>query len=156
MPRVADLIAARKRGDLPSHRPDQNWELASVTPETTVLDAARRMNEAHVGSLVVLDAKGGLLGIFTERDVLRRVVAESKDPERTIVADVMTRKVHTAPPETPLDDLRTLMREKRIRHVPVVQDGRLVGMVSIGDLNAAEAKTLVETITYLERYMTVS
>ena len=156
MPRVADLIAARQSGNLPGQVPARSWELASVSPETTVLDAAKRMNEAHVGSLVVLDAKGKLLGIFTERDVLRRVVAESMDPERTTVADVMTRKIHTAPPETPLADLRTLMREKRIRHVPIVQDGKLVGMVSIGDLNAAEAKTLVETITYLERYMTVS
>lgn len=152
MPRVADLIAARKRGDLPG----ADQPVQSVAPETSVLDAAKRMNDAHVGSLVVLDAKGALLGIFTERDVLRRVVAESKDPERTSVADVMTRKVHTAPPEAPLDDLRTLMREKRIRHVPIVSDGKLAGMVSIGDLNAAEAKTLVETITYLERYMTVS
>ena len=152
MPRVADLIAAQKRGDLPQ----QDSAVASVAPETTVLDAAKAMNEAHVGSLVVLDGNGGLLGIFTERDVLRRVVAESKDPEQTLVGDVMTKKVHTAPPETPLDDLRTLMREKRIRHVPIVADGKLAGMVSIGDLNAAEAKTLVETITYLERYMTVS
>lgn len=156
MPRVADLIAARQRGELPGHGPDQNREMASVTPETTVFDAAKRMNEAHVGSLVVIDAKGALLGIFTERDVLRRVVAESRDPKQTIVGDVMTRKVHTAPPETPLADLRLLMREKRIRHVPIVQDGKIMGMISIGDLNAAEAKTLVETITYLERYMTVS
>ncbi|MCB9837756.1 MAG: CBS domain-containing protein [Phycisphaeraceae bacterium] len=152
MPKVSDLLAARKRGDLPGG----DAPVAAVAPETTVFEAARRMNEAHVGSLVVLDGNGGLLGIFTERDVLRRVVADSRDPERTPVGDVMTRSVHTAPPETPLDDLRTLMREKRIRHVPIVQDGKLVGMVSIGDLNAAEARTLVETITYLERYMTVT
>lgn len=152
MPKVADLIAARKRGDMPGGA----REVASVSPETTVLDAAKRMNEASVGSLVVLDANGGLLGIFTERDVLRRVVAEQRAPEQTLVGDVMTKKVHTAPPETPLDDLRTLMREKRIRHVPIVADGKLAGMVSIGDLNAAEAKALVETITYLERYMTVN
>jgi len=152
MPKVADLIAARKRGVLPGGAD----AVAAVSPETTVLAAAKRMNEAHVGSLVVLDSKGALLGIFTERDVLRRVVAESKDPEQTIVGDVMTRKVHTAPPETPLADLRTLMREKHIRHVPIIQDGKLAGMVSIGDLNAAEAKTLAETIIYLEQYMTVS
>jgi len=152
MPRVADLIAARKRGDLPQ----QSTSVASVQPETNVLDAAKAMNEAHVGSLVVLDGNGGLLGIFTERDVLRRVVAKSLDPEQTAVGDVMTKNVHTAPPETPLDDLRTLMREKHIRHVPIVADGKLAGMISIGDLNAAEAKTLVETITYLERYMTVT
>ena len=151
MPRVVDLLAARKRGELPGG----DREIASVKPKTTVLDAAKRMNEAHVGSLVVLDGKGKLLGIFTERDVLRRVVADSKDPKQTMVGDVMTREVHTAPPETPLDHLRTLMREKHIRHVPILEDGRLVGMISIGDLNAAEARTLVETITYLERYMTV-
>lgn len=152
MPRVADLLAARKRGNLP----EGANEIASVAPDTTVFEAAKRMNEAHVGSLVVLNGKGKILGIFTERDVLRRIVADSKDPKKTPVGDVMTKRVHTAPPETPLADLRTLMREKRIRHVPIVADGKLVGMISIGDLNAAEAKTLVETITYLEQYMTVN
>jgi len=152
MPRVSDLLAARKRGDAPGG----DRGVVSVAPETTALEAAQRMNEAHVGSVVVLDGKGALLGIFTERDVLRRVVAESKDPAETLVGDVMTTWVHTAPPDTPIDDLRTLMREKRIRHVPIVEDGALRGMVSIGDLNAAEAKALVETITYLERYMTVN
>jgi len=155
MPRVVDLLAARKRGDMPTLSSGDENGIASVSPETTVFDAAKRMNESRVGSLVVTDENGGLLGIFTERDVLRRVVADSKDPRATLVGDVMTSRVHTAPPETPLADLRTLMRERRIRHVPIVEDGKLVGMISIGDLNAAEAKTLVETITYLERYMTV-
>ncbi len=148
MPRASDLV--RRKGESGQGR------VIGVAPEATVLNAAEIMNNERIGSLVVLDGKGKLLGIFSERDVLRRVVAARQDPAKTRVGDVMTREVSTCPPETPLAGLRALMSERRIRHVPVVEKGRVVGMVSIGDLNAAEARELAETIVYLERYMTVS
>ena len=98
------------------------------------------MNDAHVGSLVVLDGTGGLLGIFTERDVMRRVVAASKDPAQTVVGDVMTRSVHTCPPETPLDDLRTL------NHRVVA---KLRQRASINNTNAAIAFSLGDLVWFL-------
>jgi CBS domain-containing protein len=83
------------------------------------------------------------------------VVAEGRRPEETRVGDVMTSDVIVCSPETPVDEIRQTMREKRIRHMPVVDPGgRVIGMISIGDLNVAEARVLTETIIYLEQYMT--
>lgn len=124
----------------------------TVAPSVTVLEAARRMNAHRVGSLVVVEGDR-LAGIVTERDILIKVVAESRPPGQTRVSEAMTERVLTCTPETPLDELRRTMRERRIRHVPVVEDGTIVGMVSLGDLNVAQARTLTETIGYLEAYI---
>ena len=129
--------------------------VASLGPGATVLEAALLMNERGIGSVMVID-KDRLAGIFTERDVLRRVVAEQRDPATTKLADVMTSPVACAAPHTTLDEIRQVMRERRIRHVPVVNAKRVLGMISIGDLNKAERDVQVETIRYLEQYISVS
>ncbi len=127
----------------------------TVRPDATVFDAASRMNEHQIGSLVVTGRDGGVLGIVTERDVLKRVVAAARDPRETSVASVMTSEVVVCDPETRVEELRAIMRARRIRHVPVVsREGTLLGMVSIGDLNAHETQEMEQTIHYLERYMT--
>ena len=130
--------------------------VAALGPEATVLDAATLMNERGIGSVVVIDDKKRLAGIFTERDVLRRVVAEERDPVTTKLAEVMTTPVACAAPHTTLDEIRQVMRKRRIRHMPVADRKRVVGMVSIGDLNKAEHDVQVQTIHYLEQYMSVS
>ncbi len=129
--------------------------IASLPPQATVLEAAQLMNDRHIGSVLVTEGNQ-LVGIFTERDVLRRVVAEQRDPATTTVADVMTSPVACAAPHTTLDEIRTVMRDKRIRHVPVVNGGGVLGMISLGDLNKAEHDGQVETIRYLEQYMSVT
>ena len=129
--------------------------VASLGPGATVLEASRLMNERGIGSVIVID-KDRLAGIFTERDVLRRVVAEQRDPATTKLADVMTSPVACAAPHTTLDEIRQVMRDRRIRHVPVVKAKRVLGMISIGDLNKAEREVQVETIRYLEQYISVS
>ena len=129
--------------------------VASLGPGATVLAAALLMNERWIGSVIVID-KDRLAGIFTERDVLRRVVAEQRDPATTKLADVMTSPVACAAPHTTLDEIRQVMRERRIRHVPLVNAKRVLGMISIGDLNKAERDVQVETIRYLEQYISVS
>lgn len=126
-------------------------QVVTVEPEATVLQAARLMNTHRIGSLVVVEG-GRPVGIFTERDLLTRVVAAEKSPSATRVRDVMTDRVLTCTPDTALDAVRHTIRSERVRHVPVVEDGRLCGMVSIGDLNTAEVKVLCETISYLEQY----
>lgn len=129
--------------------------VVTIRPEATVMDAVRLMNERHIGAVVVVDAAGHVVGIFTERDLLKRVVGAERDPKSTRVNDTMTRDVMVCAPETALDDIRQTMRKRRIRHLPVVSSaGDLLGMISIGDLNIAEVKVMAETITYLERYMT--
>ncbi|MCH8344058.1 MAG: CBS domain-containing protein [Planctomycetes bacterium] len=129
--------------------------IASLPPQATVLEAAQLMNDRHIGSVLVTEGNQ-LVGIFTERDVLRRVVADQRDPATTTVADVMTSPVACAAPHTTLDEIRTVMRDKRIRHVPVVNGGAVLGMISLGDLNKAEHDGQVETIRYLEQYMSVT
>ena len=126
--------------------------VASLDPDATVLDAAQLMNEAHIGSVLVTEG-GRLAGIFTERDVLRRVVAVRRDPATVSLRDAMTTPVACAAPHTTLDEIRRVMRAKRIRHMPVVDHDRILGVISIGDLNEAEITIQIETISYLERYM---
>lgn len=125
----------------------------SVGPSATVLDAALLMNEHKIGAVVVLD-EGRVVGMFTERDVLRRIVAERRDPAATRVAEVMTSEVVCCRPETTLDEARIAMKERRIRHLPVVNaEGRLEGLISIGDLNAHQASSQEHTIYLLHEYL---
>ncbi len=125
----------------------------SVTPDATVLEAANRMNDHRVGALVVLDADR-LVGMFTERDVLRRVVGEQRPPATTRVEEVMTTEVACCSPQTPVEEARSAMKNRRIRHLPVVDDeGALRGLVSIGDLNAFEAANQEQTIFLLNEYL---
>lgn len=123
-----------------------------VSADATVLEASQIMNEHRIGSVVVTDGER-IEGIFTERDILTRIVAEERAPSKTKVREVMTSRILTCTPATPLEELRQVMREHRVRHIPVVENGKLAGMVSIGDVNAAEEKTLVETISFLEAYI---
>jgi len=125
----------------------------TIEPQATVLQAAARMNQWKIGSLVVI-RDDQLEGIFTERDVLRRVVAVQRDPATTHVAEVMTTRVICTGPDAELDSLRTLMTQERIRHLPVVDDqGRCVGLVSLGDLNAWERHGQEKAITYMQQYI---
>ena len=106
----------------------------AVPPSATILDAVSEMNRLRVGCVVVLEGDR-LAGIFTERDILRRVVGGGLDPRSARVADVMTSRVITIRPETTLEDAMAIFTEKRCRHLPVVADGRLLGLISIGDLS---------------------
>lgn len=125
----------------------------TIGPEATVLDAALLMNEHKIGSLVVLEA-GQVVGMFTERDVLRRVVGEQRDPARTRVGEVMTTEVVCCTPETTIDEARGAMKNRRIRHLPLVDgDRRLQGLISIGDLNAYQASDHEQTIYWLHEYI---
>ena len=123
-------------------------EVVSVSPTATVHEAARRMNERSIGGLVVL-ADGVLTGIFTERDVLRRVVVPGRPPAGTTVAEVMTTPVITCSASTRIEECAELMTSRRIRHLPVVDDGALGGMVTIGDLLAFQLRDQQATIEYM-------
>ncbi len=129
----------------------------AVSQQTTVLDAAKMMNEHKIGAVVIAGDEAAdktLLGIFTERDVLRRVVAERLDPAQTLVGDVMTRQVFSITPDTPIDEARAIFFERRIRHLPVVDEqGRIQGMISIGDLNAHRLDDDAATIKHLHEYL---
>jgi CBS domain-containing protein len=138
---VRDLIA-RKGSDV-----------VSIAPSATVLDAAKLMNDRGVGGVVVVDANGALLGIFTERDILRRVVAAGRAPDTTRVSDVFTRDIVTCGPETQVDECASIMSTRRVRHLPVIDAGRLHGLVTIGDVLAHRLSDQESTIQHLHSYV---
>jgi CBS domain-containing protein len=104
-----------------------------VVPEVTVLDAVEKMNQERIGALLVC-VSGEMVGIFTERDVLCRVVAEGRDPATTRVVEVMTHEVVAVRSTTSVEEAMAVFSERRFRHLPVVDDGELKGLVSSGDL----------------------
>ena len=115
----------------------EGQELVSATVAMPVCDAARLMRQKKVGAILVLD-DARLAGIFTERDALFRVLADAHDPSTTTVADVMTRNPQTIHPDKPFASALEMMHTGRFRHVPVVENGRPVGMVSSRDAMGAE------------------
>ena len=119
-------------GDLIRHKELQ--ELVAIDPQATVLEAAELMSGREVGAVLIRGAGGAIDGIFTERDVLKRVVAEQRDPKSTRVADVMSRNVRHTAPSTTVEQALQLMVTHRYRHL-LVQDGQQVkGLISIRDL----------------------
>lgn len=124
----------------------------SVTGHASVLHAALLMNEHKIGSLVVSDTIH-VDGIITERDILQRIVAMRRDPSLTAVRDVMTKHVVCCTPDTSIEELRGVMMTRRIRHIPVIEDDLLQGLVSIGDLNAYNATSQERTIHFLQEYI---
>jgi CBS domain-containing protein len=123
-------------------------DVVSVPPTATVLEAAQRMNERGIGGVIVL-ANNVLAGIFTERDVLRRVVVPGRPPRGTTVAEVMTTPVTTCSAATPIETCAELMTGRRIRHLPVMDDGVLGGVVTIGDVLAYQLRDQEATIQYM-------
>jgi CBS domain-containing protein len=132
-----------------------------IPPSTTVLHATRLMNHHRVGALIVTldshepdDPLGHIVGIFTERDVLTRVVVQERNPATTRVEDVMTNVVAYCRPDTDLDEVASIMQKWRIRHLPVCdENARLQGIISIGDINAWHAQGQDATIHYLHEYI---
>ena len=115
--------------------------LVKATELTTVADAARLMKDAEVGAILVV-RKDRLVGIFTERDALNRVVAAGLDPVHTALAEVMTPRPQAIEPDRPFGEALLLMREHGFRHVPVVKAGRPVGVVSMRDALPPELRSL--------------
>jgi len=105
----------------------------SVAPESTVYDALALMAEKNIGALLVREA-GRPVGIFSERDYARQVILKGKASKETLVRDVMTSKVVFVRPEQSIEECMALMTDKRFRHLPVLEEGQLVGMLSIGDV----------------------
>ncbi len=127
-------------------------EVVAVQPGDTVLRAANLMNERNIGGVVVLDGDQ-LAGIFTERDVLRRVVAPGLDPATTSVAAVMTTPVITCQPELSVDDCAALMTTRGVRHLPVRDAAGLTGMVTMQDLLAHQVSEQQTTIAQMNSYL---
>ena len=128
--------------------------LVTASAQATVMDAVRRMHEEHIGAIAVVD-NDRLTGIFSERDLMNRVVLKGRNPEYTRVGDVMTSPVITIPRSLTADDALKLMDEKQIRHLPVVNiDGKLLGMLSVRSLLHEKVEELTDQLDSLEAYFT--
>jgi CBS domain-containing protein len=127
--------------------------LWSVSPETTVFDAIRLMADKNIGALPVLAADGRLAGVFTERDYTRKIALHGKSSKDTCVHEIIAPEPTTVTAEDTVEDCMRLMTEKRVRHLPVVADAKVVAIVSIGDLVNWIISTQDATIEQMERYI---
>jgi CBS domain-containing protein len=139
--RIADLL--RHKGS----------EVASVAPDRSVTGLLEDLARHNIGAVVVLDDTDALVGIVSERDVVRRLHERGTDLLTAPVSEIMTTQVVTCGPDESLDSLAAIMTERRIRHMPVVEDGRLIGIVSIGDVVKSRIQQLESDRERLESYI---
>jgi CBS domain-containing protein len=125
----------------------------SIGPNVMVNDVIRLMDEKNVGALPVVD-KGTLVGIVSERDYTRKVILKGRSSKDTPVSDIMTKKVLTVTPSDSVTECMRIMTEKRVRHLPVLEGTKLVGILSIGDVVNWLLSAQTATIDHLERYIT--
>jgi CBS domain-containing protein len=127
-------------------------DVRSVSPDDMVLHALGLMAEYEIGAVVVIDGDR-LAGILTERDYARKVVLAGRSSKESAIRDVMTREVLCVPMERTIDECLALMTDKRVRHLPVVESERVVGLVSIGDLVRARIAEQEHVIEQLQQYI---
>ena len=127
-------------------------EVWSIGPEDTVYDAVQRMSEREVGALLVMNGDV-LVGIITERDYARKIILEGRASNATMVKDVMTRDVLCVSPDRSLSECMALMTDKRARHLPVIENHRVVGLISIGDLVKSHIDDQNILIDQLQHYI---
>jgi CBS domain-containing protein len=113
---------------------DKGGKVTTVSDSATLLEAAQLLDQKRIGAVVALDSKGMLIGVLSERDIVRRFARNGEKTTEMTVADAMTRGVITASPNEDVDTCLGRMTDRRIRHLPVLQDGQLRGIISIGDL----------------------
>lgn len=131
----------------------QQQTVFTLSRRDSVIDAARQMVEHHVAAIAVVDEKGRLVGIVTERDMTRRVIAKDLDAHTTTVGDIMTKDPDTLSPNDSALDALELMRMRNYRHLPVIDGDKLVGMISIRDLYAAVKGALEADIRETEAFV---
>ncbi len=128
----------------------------SVLPDASVLDALKLMAERNLGAVLVIDPVGRLVGILSERDYARKVVLRGHTSKETPVGSIMTTEVLGIRPDRTVDECLALMSKARVRHLPVMEDDRVIGVVSIGDIVNAVISNQGFVIDQLERYITGS
>ncbi|WP_423821203.1 CBS domain-containing protein [Salinisphaera sp. SPP-AMP-43] len=132
---------------------DKSTEIWTIAPESSVFEALELMSEKNIGAVLVLES-GRLVGLLSERDYARKVILENRTSRDTPVRDVMTTRVAYVEPSMKIQDCLALMTDKRFRHLPVMANDKLVGLVSIGDLVKGVLAEKEFMIEQLEQYIT--
>lgn len=127
-------------------------EIFSVLPDTTVYEAIKLMGEKNIGALPVVE-NDRLCGIFSERDYARKIILQNRKSRETAISEIMTATVITVTPKDSIDLCMEIMSSKKIRHLPVMEDTKLVGIISIGDVVTAVIQSQKETISHLQNYI---
>jgi CBS domain-containing protein len=141
-------------GDVAKILEEKSGDVIRISGDSTVFDAVKAMVDANVGAILVTGADVNRIdGIFTERDYLRRIAVEGRTSQDTKVRDVMSTPVIVVTPDTSVEEAMALMTDRRIRHTPVVDGDRLVGMLSIGDLVRRQSREQDFKIQYLTEYI---
>jgi CBS domain-containing protein len=141
-------------GDVAKILEEKSGDVIRISGESTVFDAVKAMVDANVGAILVTGTDvNHIEGIFTERDYLRRIAVEGRTSQDTKVRDVMSAPVIVVTPDTSVEEAMALMTDRRIRHTPVVDGDRLVGMLSIGDLVRRQSREQDFKIQYLTEYI---
>jgi len=130
---------------------DKDQRVCSIHPKATVFDALKLMSEMEIGAVMVLDETGAVRGILSERDYARKIRLQGKTSRETAVAEIMTpvEHMHTVKPTNTLEDCMVLMTAKHVRHLPVFEDSRFLGVISIGDVVKAiisEKQSLIDQL----------
>ncbi len=131
---------------------EKGHDILSIGPDDSVFDAIQKMAKANIGALMVIEDDRPV-GIFTERDYARNVILQGKSSPTTPVRDIMTTRVIYARPEQAVEECMAVMTEKHIRHLPVLRDEKLIGMISIGDLVKSIIADQKYTIEQLEHFI---
>jgi CBS domain-containing protein len=115
-------------------------DIVSVGPDATVIEALEKMAESNIGAILVMDAKGEAVGIFSERDFARKIIVKGRSCDETKVKEIMTTKITYAEPASSIEDCMNLMTVHKFRHLPIKEGGKIVGVISIGDVVKALLK----------------
>ncbi len=127
--------------------------VTALPPSATVTEAVLLMNQRRIGAMLVTGLENRLLGIFTERDLLNRVIVPDLDPKTTLLLDVMSMDLVTATADTSVEDAMTLFMEKRVRHLPITDGETVVGLISIGDVNRQLLEEHAAEASHLRHYI---
>jgi CBS domain-containing protein len=130
-------------------------EIWSILPNSTVFDALTLLKDKKIGALMVIDGKGKVAGIFSERDYARKIILKGKSSRETAVKEIMTpaAKMYTVTPDSPMDDCMALITEKHIRHLPVFDNKKFIGLISIGDIMKSIVSEKDDVIKHLNDYI---
>ena len=132
---------------------NKSSEVWNVTPDTHVFDALKIMADKNIGAMPVLESEK-IVGMFSERDYARKVILKGKASKDTLIKEIMSQTVHHVSPEQSIDECMALMTDKRIRHLPVLEGGEMVGLISIGDVVKAIISEQEFIMGQLENYIT--